>query len=537
MHKDWSHAHMNGANARAAADAEWAKPQAQAIVQEEGTRRTDRQKRSQSRLLLDIITMTGVDLYHTPDGTPYADLHVGGRRETWPVKSPKFRGWLLREYYIRERMAASNNAMSEALAVIEARALFDGPERPVYLRVAGDDGRIYVDLVDRDWRAVEIGPDGWRIVSQPPVRFRRTAGMMPLPTPERGGSIDELRPHLNVDEDGFVLVVSWLLAGLRPCGPYPILALTGEQGTGKSMTAEKVRSLIDPNTAPLRPLPRDTRDLYIAAINGHVLVFDNLSSMTNEISDCLCRLSTGGGFATRALFTDSSEVLFNGQRPIALTSITDVATRSDLADRVIICPLLVIPETERRTEAALRATFEKAKPRILGALFDVIAHGLMQLPHTQLDRAPRMADYAVWIRACETAIWAAGMHMAAYEANRKDAVEVVLDCDPVATALLQHMQGRSEITTTATELLATLSLVVSDHVRRGAAWPVTARTLSGQLKRLAPALRRVGIEVRHDRQSARRLIQIRNVNASTPTSSSFASSASDGPGPYAGGLS
>ena len=305
--------------------------------------------------------------------------------------------------------APNAEAMSTAMGVIEARARFDGVERAVYLRVAEHGNKIYLDLCNDDWSAVEIDADGWRIVDAPPVRFRRTPGMLPLPDPESGGSLDELRKHLHVDDNGYVLAVSWLLASLRARGPYPILTLTGEQGTGKSLTAHMLRSLIDPHTASLRSLPRDTRDLYVVAMNGHVLVFDNLSSMSAEISDCLCRLSTGGGFSTRALYTDNDEVIFDGQRPIALTSITDVANRSDLADRLVIVRLEVIPDEERRPEEELLTAFEAARPRILGALLDAVSHGLMQLPHTRLNRLPRMADYAVWVRACETAIWS-GRH-------------------------------------------------------------------------------------------------------------------------------
>jgi hypothetical protein len=151
----------------------------------------------------------------------------------------------------------------------------------------------------------------------------------------------------------------------------------------------------------------------------------------------------------RGLYTDSEEVLFDGQRPIALTSITDVASRSDLADRLLMICLGTIPDDKRRPETELREAFERSRPRLLGALLDIVAHGLMHLPHTRLNRYPRMADYAVWIRACEGAIWETGMHMAAYEANRQDAADTVLDEDPVAVELRRHMERRPECTTTA----------------------------------------------------------------------------------------
>ena len=259
------------------------------------------------------------------------------------------------------------------------------------------------------------------------------------------------------------MVVSWLLSILRGRGPYPILALTGEQGTGKSLLADMLRSLLDPKIAGLRSIPDNTRDLYVAAMNGHVLVFDNLSGISPEISDCLCRLSTGGGFAVRQLYTDDDEVLFEGQRPMALTSIADVAHRSDLADRLVIVRLEVIAEEQRRSEDELRKAFEAARPRILGSLLNVVAHGLFSLPTTSMNRLPRMADFAIWIKACEEALWQAGMFMGAYEANRDDAVDVVLDSDVVATALRQHIKEQHTFKGTATQLLGVLNNVANEQ--------------------------------------------------------------------------
>ena len=208
--------------------------------------------------------------------------------------------------------APSSEALQSALNVIEAKAHFDAPERIVHIRVGGLDGRLYLDLVDETWRAVEIDATGWRVIDNPPVRFRRAAGMQPLPMPVCGGSIETLRSFLNVKTDAdFVLVIAWVLAALRNRGPYPVLVLSGEQGSAKSTFAAILRALLDPNTAPLRALPREDRDLFIAASNGHVLAFDNVSGLPAWISDTLCRLATGGGFAVRQLYTDQDEVLFD----------------------------------------------------------------------------------------------------------------------------------------------------------------------------------------------------------------------------------
>src|SRR5258705_6025794 len=158
------------------------------------------------------------ELFHTATGTAYADLLVDGHRETWPIRSKRFRGWLRRRYYQATGDAASAAEIRSALDLLEARAQFDGPERGVQIRIAEHAGHIYLDLADERWRAVEIGPDGWRVVGSPPVRFRRAAGMLPLPTPQAGGSIEELASLLNLPiRNDLVLVVAWLLATLRVC--------------------------------------------------------------------------------------------------------------------------------------------------------------------------------------------------------------------------------------------------------------------------------------------------------------------------------
>jgi hypothetical protein len=288
--------------------------------------------------------------------------------------------------------------------LLEARAQFDAPERSVHVRLAEDAHRIYLDLADDHWRAVEIGREGWRLVRCPPVRFHRRAGLLPLPLPQRGGSLEQLACSLNLSSrNDFVLVVSWLLAALRPSGPYPVLAISGEQGSAKTVLSKMLRALIDPNAAPVRGLPRDERELFIAANNGHVLAFDNISRLRPWLSDALCRLASGGGFAVRRLYTDQDEVLFDAARPVVLNGIEEVITRPDLADRSIFLTLPPVADARRQPERELWRQFELARPRILGALFDLVAHGLRTLPDIGVDRLPRMADFALWAAACEPA--------------------------------------------------------------------------------------------------------------------------------------
>ena len=455
----------------------------------------DAKKPKQSDILLRLVQDIG--LFHTADGAAYADILVGDHRETWNIRTRGFRRWVSRCFFNETGGAPSSEALQSALNVIEARAHFDGPLRDIYVRVGGLNGKLYIDLCDETWRAIEIMADGWHVITEPPVRFRRAAGMKPLPLPISGGSIDLLRPFLNVQQDeDFVLAVAWLLACFRHYGPFPVLLVNGEQGSAKSTLCSLIRSLIDPNSAPLRALPREDRDLFIAANNGHILAFDNVSGMQAWISDTLCRLSTGGGFAVRKLYSDADEELFDASRPTILNGIDSVITRPDLADRALFLTLDPIADAERKPERDLIAAFDRERPLIIGALLDGVVRGLRELPRTCLDRLPRMADFAKWATACETTFWPAGTFAAAYRDNRADIVSDVLDADPVASAVIAFMESqKGTVTQTASFLLGALGEIVTTQQRKSKGWPDTPRALSSRLRRAAPFLRKAGIQI------------------------------------------
>jgi hypothetical protein len=304
------------------------------------------------------------------------------------------------------------------------------------------------------------------------VRFRRPTGILPLPVPERGGSIEALLPFLNLSsQNDFVLVVAWLLATLRPGGPYPLLAIFGEQGSAKTVLSKMLKALVDPNAAPVRALPREERELMIAANNGYLLAFDNLSGLPAWLSDALCRLASGGSFAVRQLYTDDDEVLFQAARPLLVNGIEEVITRPDLADRAIFLTLPPVADDRRQTERELWREFERARPRIIGALLDLVVHGLRTLPGT-VDRLPRMADFALWAAACETALWPSGTFGRGYETNRQAAMKCIIDADPVAACVREIMAERSSWTGSAADLLRAGAGRGSDGVSRdGGGWP------------------------------------------------------------------
>jgi hypothetical protein len=461
------------------------------------------------KLLLEIGN--DLKLFSTPQGESYAVVLVKNHREQHRIDSRPFKDFLRYQYFLKTRTAARPQEIQDALAHFDAIARFDSPMEPVFVRVAEAGGMNYLDLADEGWRAVEFDATGWRIIDSPPVKFRRLPGMLPLPTPVTGGDINELREFLNLrSDDDWILFINALLAALLAHGPYPVLAMHGEAGSAKTTTGEIFRAMVDPNVSASRAMPKEIRDLMISANNAWTLVFDNLSYLPPWFSDCLCRLSTGGGFSTRQLYTNSEEVMFDGQRPIVLNGIEELATRTDLLDRSV---LLDLPLIERyQEESKFWKKFDAAHARLLGALLDVAVKALRKLPSVQLIDVPRMADFATFATAAEPGLGLPrGAFMRAYNENRRNANAVALEASPIAS-LICDLAETGQWEGTAQQLLRKLRSKADEETLQQKGWPKAPRVLSGMLRRLATALRKAGIDVqfwRDDTPQRTKMISIK----------------------------
>jgi hypothetical protein len=447
-------------------------------------------KQSQATRLVELAAEA--ELFCTPTWEAYASIMVDEHRETWPIRSASFRHWLQHRYYLQVDRVPGSQALQDALGQLSAAAMFANDTQPVFTRIAGQGDAIYLNLADEYWRSVEITAAGWSVVNAP-VRFRRPNGMLELPVPQRGGRLDELRRFINATDEGFVLSCAWLVGAFRSRGPYPILAVHGEPGCAKTTTCNVLRALIDPNMAPQRTLPADERDLMITARNSWVLSYDNLSRLSVWQSDAFCKLSTGGGHATRALYTDDGEVIFEAQRPLLLNGIEEIATRGDLADRAIVVMLPTIPEQRRLPEEQFWAEFEQARPRILGALLGAMVVGLRNLPATRLAQAPRMADFAQWVTAAEPGLgWPPGSFMEAYRGNRSEAHHLALEASPIGELVVRFVEEHGRWKGTAGDLLRLLAARAGSAVARRD-WPRCPRSLSTALQRIAANLKAAGV--------------------------------------------
>lgn len=443
------------------------------------------EKKSASTVLIELASGR-YDFGITDDGLPYAVQP--GRHVVRPLRGGRLslRAELSREYYKLHRRAAPQQALADALLALEGMAQEADPTT-VHLRVAAADGAIWVDLADAAETVIRVSAGGWQIVDRHvPVLFRRTQLTGVMPTPAYTGDLDRLWAHLNVAPEDRPLVLAWLVATfVDPDMPHPVLAMFGEQGTGKSTASRRLVELADPSPVPLRKPPRDAESWVTAAAGSWVVGLDNLSTVADWLSDSLCRAATGEGDVKRQLYTDGQLAVFAFRRCILLNGIDVGALRGDLADRVLMVNLQRITEAERLTERQLTDEWSSDYPVILAALFDLVAGVMVVLPSVHLANKPRMADFARVLAGVDHVLGTQGL--ARFAGQARSMAEDTLSADPFLAAVQDKIR---DFTGTAADLLH--QLTPGDDWRPPRGWPKNPRHVTSLLKRNAPALRKAG---------------------------------------------
>jgi DNA-binding MarR family transcriptional regulator len=477
-------------------------------------------RQSQREKIVEAVLETGAVFWRDDTGEAFVTMPINGGMQRYRVQGDAFRR-MVRLIYGRRFMtetrgsprigAASDQAVREAVSVFDAMSL-EGEMRTARVRTWLAPGEaVWIDLGDESWRLVRVTADGWAVVEQADVPIIRPAGVKALPLPVRSlTALQDLRKLANVaNEADFRLLVSWMVAALYPRGPYAILALDGEQGSGKSTVTRMIRALLDPNFADVQPLPRDERDVVLSCGNALILALDNLSNITPEMADVLCRIATGTGHRTRKLYSNGDEHFTWVQNPVLLNGIPALLSRADLADRAVTMTLPAIPDAERQTEEAIKAAFRQAAPGILAILLDGLSRALRDKGTLRLDGVPRMSDFAHLACAAAPAFgWVPEDVLNALRDNRAAAVEQVIEADAVASAVQALAMDRRSWSGTAAELLQEINSRTPEIRQRERDWPKDATRLSKALRRVTPALRRAGVEVDTGRDATGRWIRI-----------------------------
>lgn len=473
-------------------------------------------RKSQADKLVELVVEENCILFHDQFKEPYAHVLITGHRETWKLKSRQFKRWLCTKYWESEEKAPHTNAISSALTILEGKACFDGRKIKLENRVAMFEGAIWYDLSNEDWQAVKISHNGWEIVNDPPILFRRYAHQQPQVLPiKQKGDLKALLPFVNLvkSEQGHLLLV-YLASCFIPEIPHPIPILYGPQGAAKTTLARMLRALIDPSTVGVLSMPTVGNDLIQQISHHWFAFFDNVTFMPDWASDALCRAVTGEGFSKRELYSDDEDIIYNFMRCIGLNGINLAAKKPDLLDRGILFKLDRIANNRRKSERDIWKDFEYVRPAILGGIFDVISAAMGLYEDVHLDEMPRMADFTLW--GCAIAEVLNGTRedfLKTYYANIGDQHEEAIHENLVATLIITFMEDKDEWEGSPSDFYKALfDLVEEEKLNfKGSGWPKSVSLLSRRINEVKTNLAEKNILVESEKVgNGKRIIRIEN---------------------------
>jgi hypothetical protein len=408
---------------------------------------------------LPVASADGRAFVHVPAANPGGYL-------TFPVRSRAFQDWFYNQAFAEYQTIPTSQAWNAVCRHIEAQAFREQRFRHLHIgrriaRGAGDIPKILIDLANPDGQFVEISPEGWRVATAVGVLFQTSCSTCPLPAPEPAAAgnhsqpeapLETLRSALNLgppNSPGWLRCLAWLLAAMRPHGPFPILVLRGPNSSGKSYAARALRGLVDPCHTGLNPNPSSVRDLLALARENWILAFDHVSALSTQLTDALCRLTSGVGIACRE--EGRREIIQQWvKRPILLTVTEDWMPPADLASRALIVDLPDLAPGDRLREEDILAIIQESTPKILGALYTALSAALRGAANRPAQPfTSRHADALCWALGAVSVLGCT-------EEEMHHAIDAPPPPHPIVNAVRTLLDHRPQWTGPATDLLRLL---------------------------------------------------------------------------------
>lgn len=465
--------------------------------------------------LVALAIQEGVELFTDQQGKCYGRFTVDGHKETWPCDSKHFKHWIGLLLWKRETKAVPAIAMKACIETLKSIARFEGAQHHLHNRVAYHDNSIWFDLSNEKWEFASVTPFGWEIIADPPIIFRRFTHQEAQVNPTPEGNLHAVLDLVNFkNAEDTLLFLVYIVSCLIPDIPHPVLILHGPQGSGKTTCQRIIRAIVDPSYIPLLSIPRSKEELAQQLHHHWAPFYDNISNLSEETSDMLCRAVTGEGYSKRELYTDDEDIIFSYHRVVGLNGINVAARKSDLLGRAILFHLDPIPGKQRMTVAELYKKLAPVLPVILGGVFNTLSRAMARVGSIHLETMPRMADFAVWGCAIAEALgYDKEEFLAAYNRNAFLRHEEALEASPVGSLIRGLMAGSTQRWEgSATELLNELAEFAkcSGVSLQGRSWPGSAEALSRKLNEISPDLLKVGIRVNFIRNASHRTVTIEN---------------------------
>lgn len=478
----------------------------ESIAERASKKNDSEEEKSQAKKLIALVAEEDIEFFHDQFKTAFAIMH-GEDGGIVQLNSENFKTWLSHLAWTQDNMAVSSNAIQSAINVFTGEARYKGQMKKLHVRVAWHEGDIWYDLGDGS--AVQVNKTGWKVVEHPPILFYRFAHQHQQMHPESGGNLSDVLQFFNLlNKEEQLLLETMIVTGFIPNFPHPISGVHGPHGSAKSTFHRLLKRLIDPSVIEVISPPRNLTELIQLASHHWALFFDNLSDISDWFSDALCRMCTGDGFSKRKLYSDDDDVIYAFRLILGVNGINVLASKPDLLDRSILLALERLPEKDKGTEDEFLERFEKAKPKILGAIFDTLSKTLNEKANVNQPKLPRMADFAVWGCAIARALGRdENEFMEIYRTNISRQHDEAIEASSIAIAVIEFMEGLETWQGTATELLGELNSIAK-HLKidtDSRKWPKDASWVWKRINEMSANLITKNIKVERSKSGKRKI--------------------------------
>ncbi|TSC88008.1 MAG: Uncharacterized protein G01um10147_239 [Microgenomates group bacterium Gr01-1014_7] len=464
-----------------------------------------------TKQVIKLVLESGAKLFHDQFNDSYL-APTGNGQLVFRLKSKQAKSWLSYLTWKYIGLSLSSHPLNSTILTLEAMACYEGPQISLAIRVAKEGEIIWYDL---GGKTIKITSEGWDIVEESPILFRRFPHQKYQIEPKSGNKLDELLDFINLERqadgrlsDEQLLTLCWLVFGLVPGLPHPALVLYGSQGSKKTTLHKILKELLDPSSIEVNGSQKNITE-FVQTVSHHwFLVLDNMTYLPEWLSDAMCRVISGGGLSKRELHSDDDDILYNFRHIVGINGINLMIEKADLYERSLIFVLKRIKKF--KTEKLFWAQFEERKPYILGALFDTLVKTLQIISTTPEPEGEfRMADFAHWGPTIAQALgYEANDFLKAYKANIYKQNKEALEASPVGLAVIDLMSDQDRWSGTPTELLSELDKIAlklridQDHK----SWPKDARWVWRRISEVLPNLEEEGIKASKGKDDARLII-------------------------------
>lgn len=311
--------------------------------------------------------------------------------------------WLKHEYDKAHGEIFGTESYKSALNRLVAKAMFeDSATETIYNRVAMVDRVIWYDLAWKDWKAIRIDEDGYKLTdldeTTPTFDRKQHQSAQVMPSPCDFDALEKLCDLLRIKKSDRFIFKIHLISMFIEKYPMPIMVITGEYGSIKTTITKTIKKIIDPSNQLSLNISKSIDDLVLQLYHRYVAAYDNVSSFSQEVSDTFCRAITGDGNSKRALYKDTDEIILNYTRKIVLNGIAPTIDNTDFISRAIFYETNPINEEERLTLEEFNQEIDKLLPFLLGQICNILSYALRNygMVKQQIKFKPRMSDFAVW---------------------------------------------------------------------------------------------------------------------------------------------